>query len=86
VALARNTGEMVWSKTLDRGGDVSLLLDGDRLIVSGDGYIYCLVPETGQIAWENPLSGYGRGVASLTSVRGHSSLTTQLQQATQSDD
>jgi len=55
-------------------GYVTLLLDGDRLIVSTNGYIYCLDPLTGQILWNNPLRGYGSGApTSLTSVRGQSS-------------
>jgi outer membrane protein assembly factor BamB len=55
-------------------GYVTLLLDGDRLIVSTNGYIYCLDPLTGEILWNNPLKGYGAGApASLLSVRGQSS-------------
>ena len=46
------------------------LLDGDRLIASTNGYIYCLDPATGDIRWHNPLKGYGMGaptaLASLT--------------------
>jgi hypothetical protein len=44
LALDRDTGEIVWSNNEMRSGYVSLLLDGDRLIVSTNGYIYCLDP------------------------------------------
>jgi outer membrane protein assembly factor BamB len=55
-------------------GYVTLLLDGDRLIVSTNGYLYCLDPTTGQIQWHNPMTGYGFGApTSLVSVRGQSS-------------
>jgi outer membrane protein assembly factor BamB len=65
-----------------KSGYVSLLLDGDRLIVSTNGYIYCLDPLSGQILWNNPLKGYGSGApTSLVSVRGQSSQTLTAQAA-----
>jgi hypothetical protein len=74
LALDRDSGEIVWSNNEMRSGYVTLLLDGDRLIVSTDGYMYCLDPLTGRIRWHNPLTGYGMGApAALTSVRGQSS-------------
>src|SRR5438094_696720 len=68
--LDRDTGEIVWYNDQLKSGYVSLLLDGDRLIVSTNGYMFCLDPLTGQILWNNPLKGYGTGPASLVSVRG----------------
>jgi outer membrane protein assembly factor BamB len=77
VALHRDTGEMIWSNSQMHSGYVTLLLDGDRLIVSTSGYIYCLDPLTGKILWHNPLKGYGRAApTSLVSVRGQSSQAT----------
>src|SRR5687767_14372364 len=74
VALDRDTGEIVWSNNKMHSGYVTLLLDGDRLIVSTNGYIYALDPATGEILWHNPMSGYGAGApTSLLSVRGQSS-------------
>ena len=73
MALNRDTGEMVWCNSQMHSGYVSMLLDGDRLIVSTNGYMYCLDPMTGKILWHNPLTGYGMGVAHLVSVRGQSS-------------
>jgi outer membrane protein assembly factor BamB len=74
LALDRDSGEIVWSNDQMKSGYVSLLLDGDRLIVSTNGYIYCFDPLTGQILWNNPLRGYGVGSpASLLSVRSQSS-------------
>lgn len=74
VALDRYTGELVWSWKSPRGsGFVALLLDGDRLIASVNGYTYCLEPLFGQQVWGNPLRGMGVGVPSLASVRGVSS-------------
>lgn len=71
VALDRYTGEIAWQWKSPKGsGFVSLLLDGDRLIASVNGYTYCLEPLFGQQVWFNPLKGLGVGVPSLTSVRG----------------
>jgi outer membrane protein assembly factor BamB len=74
LALHRDTGEIVWSNSEMHSGYVTLLLDGDRLIVSTSGYIYCLDPFTGKIHWHNPLKGFGQAApTSLVSVRGQSS-------------
>ena len=47
-----------------------MLLDGDRLIVSVIGYMYCLDPLYGAEVWRNPLRGTGTGVACIASMRG----------------
>jgi outer membrane protein assembly factor BamB len=74
VALDRDTGEIVWSNDQMKSGYVTLLLDGDRLIVSTNGYIYALDPLTGEILWHNPMKGYGGGSpTALISARGQSS-------------
>lgn len=73
VAVDRYTGEKVWDWRAPSGsGYVSLLLDGDRLVASAQGYLYCLDPLYGQLVWENPLKGFGVGVTSLVSTRGKS--------------
>jgi outer membrane protein assembly factor BamB len=71
LALDRDSGEIVWSNDQMKSGYVTLLLDGDRLIASTNGYIYCLDPLTGAIRWHNPLKGFGVGApTALVSVRG----------------
>ncbi|MBA3484777.1 MAG: PQQ-binding-like beta-propeller repeat protein [Pirellulales bacterium] len=73
LALDRDTGEIVWSNNKMKSGYVTLLLDGDRLSPSTNGYIYCLSPLTGAIQWNNPLKGYGMSApTALVSVRGAS--------------
>lgn len=82
LALHRDSGDIVWSNNDLRNGYVTLLLDGDRLIVSTNGYIFCLNPLTGETLWHNPLRGYGSGApTSLVSVRGQSSQTLTTQAA-----
>jgi outer membrane protein assembly factor BamB len=74
LALHRDTGEIIWSNDQMKSGYVTLLLDGDRLIASTNGYMYSLDPLTGAIQWHNPLKGYGSGApTAVTSVRGQSS-------------
>ena len=85
VALDRDTGEVVWSNDQMHSGYVTLLLDGDRLVVSTGGYIYCLDPLTGTILWHNPMSGYGaKAPTALVSARGQAAPVV-LQQAAESD-
>ncbi|MBI5091566.1 MAG: PQQ-binding-like beta-propeller repeat protein [Candidatus Hydrogenedentes bacterium] len=81
VALHRDTGEIVWSNSDMHSGYVSLLLEDDRLIVSTNGYMYCLDPLTGAIQWHNPLKGISAGPAHVVSVRGQSSQTLVVQAA-----
>lgn len=73
LALNRDSGEIVWSNNKLESGPVTLLLDGDRLIASTGGYIFCLDPLTGEVRWNNPLTGYGLAApAALVSARGQS--------------
>ena len=62
---------------------MTLLLDGDRLIVSTGGYLFCLDPLTGKGLWNNEMKGYGAlAPTALVSVRGQSQQATQSQQVT----
>jgi outer membrane protein assembly factor BamB len=69
VALDRKKGDIVWqwrAKTPKSAGYVSLLvLDSSQLIVSVNGYTYCLDPLTGEERWYNELKGLGTGVTSI---------------------
>lgn len=74
IALDRYNGTKVWEwKSPEGTGFPAILVDGDRLIVSVQGYTYCLEPTTGALVWENELKGHGTGIPSLVSVRGSSS-------------
>ncbi len=76
IALDRTDGHVVWEWKASKGsGFVSLLLDGDRLMVGVSGYITCLDPVYGQVVWENPLKGYGSALSTLVSVNGSSGAT-----------
>jgi outer membrane protein assembly factor BamB len=73
AALHRQTGQIIWSWKGPSGNSyTTLLLDGDRLIVSVNGFMYALNPLTGEELWSNEMIGFGYGVTSLVSVRGSS--------------
>ena len=80
VALDRYSGEKVWEwKSPQGSGYVTIMIDGDRLIVSVMGYTYCLDPIFGQEVWRNALEGMGVGVATLASI--HASASAQASSA-----
>lgn len=69
AAVHRDTGEILWEWQAPFGnGYVSLLPDGDRLIVSVSGYLYALDAWSGAAMWMNQMKGYGMGVASLATM------------------
>src|SRR5439155_19596522 len=67
ASLERDTDTTLWEGGCPkpRSGYVTLLVDGDRLFVTVNGYTYCLDAFTGEQLWYNPLKGYGTGVASI---------------------
>ena len=76
VALHRDDGELIWEwKSPEGSGFPAVLLDGDRLIVSVQGYTYCLDPITGAVMWSNPLKGLGFGTATIASIYGNTGST-----------
>lgn len=82
VALDRYTGELVWKWSVPKGaGFVALLIDGDRLVASCQGYTYCLEPLFGQEVWSNPLEGLGVGTPCLASVNAAAAGSTLVSSA-----
>lgn len=76
VALHRDDGSLIWTWKCPAGsGFPAILLDGDRLIVSVQGYTYCLDPVTGERLWHNPLKGLGVGTATIASIYGNTGAT-----------
>ena len=75
AALDRSTGQTQWQWRAPKphsGGYVSLLpLGSQQLIVSVNGYTYCLDPRTGAQVWANDLPGFGSQVASLAAAGAH---------------
>ena len=79
IALDRYTGEIVWKWKSPKGsGFPAVLVDGDRLMVSINGYMYCLDPLYGQEVWSNPLEGMGVGTPCLASANVTASASTMM--------
>lgn len=76
AALHRDSGDILWQWKSPKGSCpyVSVLLDGDRLVVSVNGYTYCLDAFTGEELWRNYFSGFGLGYPTITSARGSSGV------------
>jgi outer membrane protein assembly factor BamB len=74
IALHRETGETLWTWKAPKGRSqmVAVMLDGDILIVSVNGYMYGVNPIDGDTLWHNPLTGLGFGIPSLCSLRSNS--------------
>ena len=85
AALDRATGELVWDWKAPCGyGFVALLLDGEQLIASVQGYTWALDPQTGDTLWENQLKGFGYGVPCLVSAAGSTLAQSTLAEEEQS--
>ncbi|MGB0579525.1 MAG: PQQ-binding-like beta-propeller repeat protein [Limisphaerales bacterium] len=81
-----DSGKIVWKWEAPAGhGYVTVLpFDDTRLIVSVDGYTYCLDAATGGQIWFNEFKGFGTGVVSLAAL-GRSSMALPLQASAEVD-
>ena len=80
-ALDRYDGSIQWEWKAGHGsGFVSMMLDGDRLIVSCSGWTWCLDPLTGEEVWHQSFKGKGTGIPALVSVRAGSAGGAQAAQ------
>ncbi len=77
VALNRTTGEQVWATKLKGYDFVNVVLDGERILATSCGEIFCLDPLTGQPLWHNRLKGFGTGLATIATAQsgGRGSMT-----------
>lgn len=77
VALNRATGQQVWATHLKGSSFVNLLVEPRQIFASTYGEIFCLDPLTGDALWQNPLKGFGTGLAAMAteeSGRGEQTL------------
>ena len=83
-AVDRYDGSIQWEwKAAHGSGFVSLMLDGDRLIASCNGWTWCLDPMSGSEVWHQPFKGKGTGIPAIVSTRSNSSGGAQAQIAAQ---
>ena len=65
VALNRATGAPVWVRRLKGSDFVNVVLDGETILASCYGEIFCLDALTGAALWHNPLKGFGLGLTTI---------------------
>lgn len=69
-ALDRRDGSILWRWTTPNGGNfVTLLPDGEQLLVCSNGYLWTLRAEDGLCLWSQPFKGEGTGIPVLASPR-----------------
>ena len=68
VALNRTTGEQVWVTRLKGSDFVNIVVQNETLLASCYGEIFCLEPLTGTRLWQNPLKGFGVGLATIATA------------------
>jgi outer membrane protein assembly factor BamB len=73
LALKKENGEVLWTTQLGAGfGDsfVSLASDGTFVFAHTRGQLFCLDASSGDILWNNELTGLGFGTASICALAG----------------
>ena len=76
-ALDRRDGSILWRWTPPKGGNfVTLLPDGDQLLVCSNSYLWALRAEDGLCLWSQPFKGEGTGIPFLASPRSGSETQT----------
>lgn len=69
-AIDRRDGAILWRWKVPKGGSfVTVLPDGDQLLVCADGYLWALRAEDGTMLWSQPFKGEGTGIPMLASPR-----------------
>jgi len=68
VALNRTTREPMWVTRLKGADFVNIVVQNDAVLASCYGEIFCLDPLTGAGRWQNPLKGFGVGLATIATA------------------
>ncbi len=69
LALDRATGQELWRTPLKGGDFVNVTLEGEQILATTRGEIYCL-SKAGTILWNNPLKGLGHGLVTVATEAG----------------
>jgi outer membrane protein assembly factor BamB len=88
VALRRDTGERLWATKLKgslSADFVSVTSDDARVYAHTGGELFCLDLQTGNGVWQDGLSGFGYGVASLALPGQTVSVASALERKRQED-
>jgi outer membrane protein assembly factor BamB len=68
IALHRNSGKQAWATHLTGSNFVNVVLDGNDVIATCDGEVFCLDPLNGNPRWHNQLKGFGYGLATVATA------------------
>jgi hypothetical protein len=74
LALDRRTGEEVWRTALKGTDFVNVAVQDGDLYATARGELFCLDPTTGNIRWQNPLKGLGRGLVIVATANGQQTV------------
>jgi outer membrane protein assembly factor BamB len=74
VALDRATGAEVWRTALKGTDFVNVALQDGDLYAAARGELFRLDPTTGNIRWQNPLKGLGRGLVTIATANGQQTV------------
>lgn len=84
VCLDKTSGDILWSSKLKSSSSVTnVYYEGNRVFAYSGGHLFCLNAETGEIVWENGLSGYGFGACIIASENQSSATAISSQVASQ---
>jgi outer membrane protein assembly factor BamB len=68
VCLDKATGDILWSSKLKTSSSVTnIYYEDSQVFAYSGGHLFCLNAESGEINWENGLSGYGFGACIIAS-------------------
>ena len=72
IAIDRASGRVQWAAALKGSDFVNLFVDGDRIIATTKGEVFCLETGTGRLLWHNDLPGEGLGLITIATAAGAS--------------
>jgi outer membrane protein assembly factor BamB len=85
AAIDTANGNERWRTKLGQGftstaqADVTILLDGDRLLAGSMGHLYCIDATNGAVVWQNDLEGLGYNDITMAMAGTSVQITTRAQ-------
>ncbi|MFT6990955.1 MAG: outer membrane protein assembly factor BamB [Paraglaciecola sp.] len=84
VCLDKASGDILWSSKLKSSSSVTnVYYEDNQVFAYSGGHLFCLNAETGEIVWENGLSGFGFGACIIASENQSSAAAISNQIASQ---
>src|SRR6476660_8088331 len=85
LGLDSETGVEVWRTSLKGLNFVNVVLDGNRVLATARGELFCLNRKSGQLLWHNPLKGLGQGLIAIATECSAGQATVLAQQSQQDE-